>query len=77
MRVAAAEAEHHHVAGLRLVDLAAAIEDKAEIAFLAAVQVPVGRIGPRIERRTKPVSTKTRTSSMPQSTPAPLMSAQL
>ena len=54
MRIATAEAKHHDVAGLRIFDLATAIEYKAEITLLAAVQMPIRRIGPRIEWRTEP-----------------------
>jgi hypothetical protein len=45
--------KHEDVAGPRLFHLCTTIEDKAQIALVAAVQMPVRRIGPRIERRTK------------------------
>ena len=40
--------------GPGLGDLAKAIGGEAEISLLAAMQMPVFRVGPRIERREKP-----------------------
>jgi len=50
--IAAAVAQYHDVARLRLLDLAEAeIEHEAEIALGVAMQVPIERIRPRIEMR--------------------------
>ena len=54
VRVAAAEAEHHHVAGRGASTSQRVIKHEAEISFLAAMQMPIGRIGPRFEWRTQP-----------------------
>ncbi len=45
-----AEAEERDVAGLGLLDLMRLIEHGAQVALLAPVQMPVARIGPRVER---------------------------
>src|ERR1700730_2197932 len=50
MREAAAVADDHHIARERYQHFLGAIENKPEIAFLAAVQIPIIGIRPRIER---------------------------
>ena len=51
VREAAAVTEDHHIARERYEHFLGAIEDKSEIALLAAVQIPIICIRPRIERR--------------------------
>ena len=50
VREAAAVAEDHHIAGEWRGYLFRSIEDKPEVALLAAVQIPIVGIRPRIER---------------------------
>ncbi len=59
VRVAAAVAEDHHVAGERpragrRMHFLRPVEDEPEIAFLGPVQIPIVGIGARVERRTEP-----------------------
>ena len=54
MRITAAVTQHHDIARLRATDLSRAFENEAEIAFLAAMQVPVDGVRPRIEWGTQP-----------------------
>ena len=51
MAVAAAVFEQRDIARLRASDFMGAIEDEAEIALFAAMQMPIDRIRTRIERR--------------------------
>lgn len=59
VRVAAAVAKDHHIAGkrpqaCRRMHFFRPVEDEAEIAFLGAVQIPIIGIWARIERSTEP-----------------------
>lgn len=53
MAVTTAVAEDDDIAWLRCINLAAAIEDKTEVAFITAVQMPIGRVRAWIERSAK------------------------
>ncbi len=50
MCIAASVTKHDNVAFFWLMDLAAAVEDEAKIAFLTSMQMPIRRVGTRIER---------------------------
>ncbi|ONF47227.1 hypothetical protein RSM1_20515 [Methylobacterium radiotolerans] len=51
MGVGAAVAEHHDIPGLRVLNFGGALEHEAEVALVVAVEVPILRVGARVESR--------------------------
>ena len=53
VRVAAAVAEHHHVAREWIGDFLRAVKNEPKIAFLAPVEIPIVGVRARVKRRAK------------------------